>query len=256
MDYHWDDLQRELNIWRADRLEATFWWRDDDVTADSPALRRLLEMTHRAAVPVALAAIPALVQAQLPVVVRAYPNASVLQHGYRHHSHAPDGQKKAEFGAHRDLDAMLFDLTAGRSILADRFGARFLPVLVPPWNRFSPQLVPRLQRAGLIGISAMWARTLTGQLPLQVNAHIDPIAWRGDRDFAGLSLVLEQLISHLRLRREFAIFRDEPTGLLTHHLDHTPAVWDFCQQLIEQLATNAQVRWLSACDIWSGSSTR
>lgn len=251
MTYQWEDLQGELNLWRDGGLSATFWWRDDDATADSPALRQLLEMTGRAGVPVALATIPQRVREELPEIVQSHGNACVLQHGYSHNNYAPARHKKAELGDHRELDVMLAELGAGHRRLSDQFGARFTPVLVPPWNRYSPRLPPLLQRVGLIGISAMWARTLHSAAPLQVNAHIDPIAWRDDRGFAGLPLVLEQLISHLRLRREVARYRDEPTGLLTHHLDHTPAVWDFCQQLIDQLAASEQVRWVSAPEIWA-----
>ncbi len=248
--FNWDDLQRELTRWHSDGLQATFWWRDDDVTADSAELRQLLGLADRAAVPLALAVIPALVDNELVQVLDRFPNVTVLQHGYRHQSHSPAGEKKAEFGEHRNSAELLADLTAGRDLLRAKFGDRFVPVLVPPWNRYTPKLVPLLQQAGLVGLSAMWARTIHGDAPLQVNTHIDPVAWREDRDFAGLSLVLEQLICHLKLRREFEKYRDEPTGLLTHHLDHTPAVWDFCAQLIERLSASEQVRWVSSREIW------
>jgi hypothetical protein len=251
MEYQWDDLHRELDRWRSDGLIATFWWRDDDVTTDSLALKQLLELTADHHVPVALAAIPALVEAGLPRLLADVGNVSVLQHGYRHVSHSPAGEKKAEFGDHRTASELLADLANGRERLAQSFGRQFVPVLVPPWNRYSPMLAPLLQQAELCGLSAMWARTLHSRSPLQVNTHIDPVAWRDDRGFVGLPVALEQLIWHLRLRREYATYRDEPTGLLTHHLDHTPAVWSFCRQLIEQLGSSAQTRWLSAHEIWA-----
>ncbi len=251
MAFHWDDLQRELDCWQADGLIPTFWWRDDDVTRDSAALRQLLDLTGRHGVPLALAAIPALVDEGLPTVLAARRHVAVLQHGYRHVSHSPAGEKKAEFGDHRAPEALLADLKNGYELLSHSFGDQFVPVLVPPWNRYTPELVTLLQQAQLRGLSAMWARTDHTQAVMQVNTHIDPVAWRSDRDFVGLPVALEQLIWHLRLRRESTAYRDEPTGLLTHHLDHTPAVWAFCQQLIEHLAASGQARWLSAHEIWA-----
>lgn len=250
MHANWHDLNRELNQWQADGLEPTFWWRDDDVTHDSSALQSLLDITARANIPLALAAIPDLLDAQLPSLLARHPQVSLLQHGFRHVNHAPPDQKKAEFGAHREPSRLLDDLVAGRRRMQTAFGNQFVPVLVPPWNRYSSTLPDLLDSAELIGFSAMWARPCATAALLQVNTHIDPVAWRGDRGFAGLSTTLEQVISHLRLRREHPACRAEPTGLLTHHADHTAAVWSFCSQLIEQLAARPEVRWLGATDIW------
>ena len=55
----WDRLDRELAAWAAEGREATFWWRDDDAVAATPALDRLLRLTESGGVPLALAVIPA-----------------------------------------------------------------------------------------------------------------------------------------------------------------------------------------------------
>ena len=54
-----DALDRELDAWAAAGRVAEAWWRDDDATAPTPALARLLEARRAAGAPVALAVIPA-----------------------------------------------------------------------------------------------------------------------------------------------------------------------------------------------------
>ena len=61
----WDALQRELELWRAGDRQAAIWWRDDDAVRPGPALDRLLELSSRHDVPLALAVIPAAAEAPL-----------------------------------------------------------------------------------------------------------------------------------------------------------------------------------------------
>ena len=86
----WDKLQQELDRWPEGK--ATFWWRDDDATAPSPALSRLMALGPQ---PLAIAVIPARVDSALPGMLNET-RIDVLQHGYAHVNHEPDGGKKAE----------------------------------------------------------------------------------------------------------------------------------------------------------------
>jgi hypothetical protein len=52
---------------------------------------------------------------------------AALVHGFAHRNHAPAGEKKAEFGAHRRLDAMRDEALAGLNLLRRRLGASLLP---------------------------------------------------------------------------------------------------------------------------------
>ena len=54
----WSALDEELARWRDTERAADFWWRDDDATALTPALERLLALSRRSDVPLALAVIP------------------------------------------------------------------------------------------------------------------------------------------------------------------------------------------------------
>src|SRR5205807_2759326 len=82
---------------------------------------------------------------------------AVLQHGWRHKSHAVDG-KRSEFPPERLRPAVAGDLAAGRTKLAALFEVRALPVLVPPWNRFDCSFLPLLAACGLGAISSVRPR--------------------------------------------------------------------------------------------------
>ncbi len=249
----WLSLEQELDLWEQQDRSISFWWRDDDAVAHTPQLDELLIHAATLNVPVALAVVPALLESSLVSRIGCKPEVSVLQHGYAHNNHAPKSEKKAEFGAHRDIDTMVSELAQGSALLHQTFAQQYVPVFVPPWNRFSVGLVSALPEQGYRGMSGMWARVHDDNRPScfrTVNTHADPIAWRSDRGFTGLSDALEQIISHLRLRREFPNRSDEATGLLTHHLDQNAEVWAFCKELIERTASRPKGVWLSAADIW------
>lgn len=270
LTYNWNSLDEELALWSLSGRKATFWWRDDDASASTAELETLLQFSEEYSVPVSLSVVPARLDKSLCTRLRTTDRISVLQHGYAHSSHAPAAEKKTEYGAHRPVAVMVDELTHGRSILRQSFGDQFWSVLVPPWNRYTPSLMPCLVDAGYRGISAMWARavdhvdsTMTASVAqrvaalhperatlLQVNTHSDPVAWRKDRGFIGESEALEQLVCHLRLRREYPHLGDEPTGMLSHHLDQTESVWAFCRQFAERINHDSSCMWLGARDIW------
>ncbi|MGO1081298.1 polysaccharide deacetylase family protein, partial [Inquilinus sp. CA228] len=153
----WTELRTELDRWAASGRHPTFWWRDDDAVAPSPALDRLLALAARHGRGVARAVIPAGAEPALVERLAGTP-AVVIQHGWAHRSHAPAGEKTAELGDHRPAEAVLAELTAGRERLAALFGARNRPVLAPPWNRLGPVLRARLGEAGLTLLSGFGAR--------------------------------------------------------------------------------------------------
>lgn len=268
--YCWKNLDDELALWSRQGRVASFWWRDDDACAATPQLETLLQFSEEFSIPVSLSVVPARLDRGLCKRLVKLDQISVLQHGYAHRNHAPAEEKKSEYGAHRSVTDMVVELLHGQMTLRHRFGEQFYTVLVPPWNRYTPTLLPGLAAAGYRGISAMWARVIShasapactqsgdSQVPLpivaaplhQVNTHSDPVAWRHDRGFIGESETLEQLVCHLRLRREYPQLGDEPTGLLSHHLEQTESVWAFCRRFAERINRDNNCVWLQADDIW------
>src|SRR3546814_12651222 len=77
----------------------------------------------------------------------------VFQHAFRHRNPAPGDAKRAEFGDHRPVAAMLDELQAGRDLSSRMFGNRWLPVLVPPWNLIADAASERLHALGSLRIS-------------------------------------------------------------------------------------------------------
>ena len=242
----WGDLARECDSWSAAGRTATWWWRDDDAIAATPALNRLLEIARG---PIALAVIPNGLQPDLMPRLRQSPAASVLQHGYAHRNHAPAGGRKSEFPDERDQKSVEQDLHTGFRKLSDTFGDQFLPVLTPPWNRIGGQAVAILQSIGFIGLTRYLPRTALAVHGVnQVNTHVDVIDWRGRNGppggFLGEEACLSLFIGHLRARRLGEADRDEPTGVLSHHLVHDPATWRFLEKLRDFLANQAAARLL------------
>ncbi|MEQ8371119.1 MAG: polysaccharide deacetylase family protein, partial [Alphaproteobacteria bacterium] len=237
----------------------TVWWRDDDAVAATPALDRLLAVAGDHAVPLALAVIPARLQDSLgPRLAgldgRRWPDGrlSLLQHGYSHTNHAPDGEKKCELGPHRPLPLTHGDLATGWARLqtlatAGTGPARLLPVLVPPWNRIAPGLIPALPEMGYGGLSRFGRRARPRPLAglLEINCHLDPVDWRGRHGpahaFMGEAPALAPLLEFTAALGTPDLGAPdmtapgpaaEPFGLLTHHLDHDHDGWRFLQRLI------------------------
>lgn len=248
----WQWLAVELDRWEEAGIRAAFWWRDDDAVAPTPALARLAELSAGHSAPLALAVIPAGLDAGLGPWLKTRPLLSVLQHGYAHANHAAAGQPGVELGGRCPPGQSRRDLARGHARLEQTFGARFVPVLVPPWNRIDPELLPALPALGFRGLSTMRARKAARPIAglTVVNAHLDPIHWRHDRGFVGGYPATAILIQHLVARRTGYRDRAEPTGLLTHHLVQNEAVWRFCESLLQFVNEHPAAYWTSAPEIW------
>lgn len=225
-----------------------FWWRDDDAEDDTSQFERLLKLAGRHDLPIALSVVPKRATSALAERLAGAPLARVLQHGWRHRNHSPAGEKKIELGAHRPLDDMLDELARGFDRLLARFPEKFLPILVPPWNRVADAVRDERRQVGLIGISTY------GPVPAGarhwVNVHLDVIDWRARapvtraRAFAVLSQELER-----RLGGDPA-----PIGLMTHHLVHHEANWRFIEELLEAVAGHPTVAWPPIAELFDLTS--
>jgi hypothetical protein len=174
-----------------------------------------------------------------------------LVHGLKHQNHAPEGEKKAEFGAHRPVTDMLEAAKSAWQILSDRFPALARPVFVPPWNRIDAALASRLHEVGLRGLSR-FGPSETGRVAvLENNCHLDLINWRGDRGFIGEAQALENLIAHLRARRLETVNAVEQTGVLSHHAIMNLETWDFLSELFARTKECDGAHWLTIDEVFS-----
>lgn len=241
----WSPLDRELALWRETGRILPFWWRDDDATTPTPALDRLLDLARGRDLPVHLAVIPARSTADLAARLVDAPRAIALVHGWAHRSHARGDAKKAEFGPDRDVAAGLADAERGLLRMQRLFGARLCPVFVPPWNRIAPAIAAGLPDLGYTALSTFGPRP-RGIAPaglVEVNTHLDPVDWRGSRGLIDPDALIAQTAAMLAARRTGQGDADEPFGLLTHHLVHDAALWDFVAALLDRLCAAPVTRW-------------
>lgn len=213
------------------------WWRDDDAIEPTPALERLLAISEQHGVPVGLAIIPEGATPGLAERLARSPHAFAIQHGWSHRNHEPAGARAAELGAARPAEIVLAELAAGRAKLAGLFGPRFFPVLTPPWNRIAPTIADRRGAIGLPVLTTFGHRSVDDGI---VDTHLDPIAWRTTRSYIGDEKAATIARQEIEARRDIP---DAPFGLLTHHLAHDEAVWDFTEIAVAVLAAHPAVTW-------------
>lgn len=240
MSPEWSPLTEELARWRGLRLP--LWWRDDDAIAQTPALQRLIELARSCGLPVHVAVIPSLMQPDL--TLPPGPTVPVV-HGWAHLNHAPDGEKKCEFGANRALHDRRSEAERGLATLRAAMPAAAM--FVPPWNRMADDMGEGLVRAGYTMLSGFTPRRAPLAAPglTRINTHLDPIHWRGDRGLVDPDLLIGQLVQDLADRRHGRTDNEEPYGLLTHHLVHDTAIWNFTETLIRRLLDGPAAPWVA-----------
>ena len=238
----WHQLDDELARWREADRTAELWWRDDDAVDTGPELDRLLALHRETAMPLALAIVPAHATTALAARLTTEPGVDLLQHGYAHVNHAAPGEgKKMELGPHRPAMIVLGEVGTGWLAMERLFGGRALSVMVPPWNRIAPALVPALPEIGFSGLSTFGprqrARPVRGLL--QINTHVDLINWQAGRGFVGEEAALAALVLALKHARKET---GEPVGLLSHHLAMDGRTWDFLRSVLEKASTLPGIR--------------
>ena len=242
----WRPLTAELARWQDAGRVADLWLRDDDAVEPSAAIDRLLALTGQAAVPITLAAIPARSGRALAERVAAESGLGVAVHGWSHQNHAPDGEKKQELGPHRPADAVLAELADAKIIIDSLFTAQALPMLVPPWNRIDPALLPALPGLGFTTLS-VFGKAAPAPIA-SLNTHVDVMVWRGERKGGKEHAALVgEIVAALAERREAG--SGEPIGLLSHHLVHDETAWSFLQALFEVTNEAAACRWMAAREL-------
>mgnify|MGYP002713865746 CR=1 FL=1 len=208
------------------------WWRDDDAGRDHPRLDQLLALAQSHDLPIGLAIVPEWLEADCIARVQACPQATVLQHGIAHENHGWWWQKTVELGGRAPTDALGAGLKRGLERLRAAFGgSRFLPMLVPPWNRIAPRLVPTLPALGFTGLSTYGGRSSCEPVPglRQVNTHLDLIAWREDGRPLSFDEAARGLAALIRARPH------EPIGILSHHLVSDDGAFAVLDRLLEVL---------------------
>ena len=252
----WAEVDAEIARWQAQGRSVELWWRDDDAVEATPALERLLTLHQDCDAPLALAVVPARATPGLAERLARASGVDVLQHGYAHANHAALEDKKIELGSERPAMMVLGELGTGWLALERLFDVRALPVMVPPWNRIAPHLVPALPEIGFRGLSSFGARARPQPVRglVQINTHVDLIQWKSGRVFVGEAAALDQLVRALSCAREQAA--PEPVGILSHHLAMDEPGWDFLKSFWGRIGATPGVRILPARGLFASWEAR
>ncbi len=241
-----DPLLQALDRWADAGQVASFWLRDDDAVEPTPALDRFLAVAGQYAIPATLAVIPAGTDARLAERLGTQTGISIAVHGWSHRNHAGPQEKKQELGAQRPAQVVLHELSRGFRLLADWHGQRFVPLLVPPWNRIDAALVPQLPSLGFRALS-VYGREKPSAIPL-VNTHVDVMDWHGTRGGRDTGALVGEIVARLEEMSKSG----GSMGLLTHHLVHDEAVWSFMQALFEATFGHPGCRWVAITALMPG----
>lgn len=90
---------------------------------------------------------------------------------------------------------------------------------------------------GFRALSTYTPRTTRDAAPglVQINTHVDPIHWRGGGGLADPDAQIATLVQQLQDRRAGRTDATEPLGVLTHHLVHDAAIWEFTHACVSTL---------------------
>lgn len=232
-----DRLRRALDARADEGRPVTLWLRDDDAVEPTPALDRLFDLARRG-VPLTIAVIPEQTGEALAQTVAAVPGVEVAQHGWSHANHASAVEKKQELGAHRPVPVVMEEVGRGFAKLSALHGPRFVPLMVPPWNRIAPQVASALPGAGFRALS-VYGSARPGPLP-QINTQVDLIDWHGSRGVRPAELLEGEVLVAMEAG---------PVGILTHHLVHDAEAWGFLDGLLAVTAGHPGCRWVPVSDL-------
>jgi hypothetical protein len=240
----WQPVAEALDEYKRLGVSPGFWLRDDDASCPAGALDRLIELTERFGIPVALAIIPAATGEDLAVRLAPHSHATPIVHGWAHKNHAGIGEKKQEFGTHRPLAEMQDELKRGLETMVDLYSGRLVPMFVPPWNRIAPELIEFLDEAGYSALSCFGPTDEPIAYGIaNINTHVDIIDWRGGKTCKDHKVLIRLLAEALTQSLAGGRY---PIGILTHHLVHDKAAWNFLEKLFSFARSQY---WLSAHEL-------
>lgn len=245
----WQPVHDELARWRHAGLTPELWLRDDDAITPSPRLDRLISLTEEFRIPLALAIVPKLTGPELARHLESVPHVQPVIHGWAHANHAPRPAKKQELGAHRPRQTVLCDIAKGRERLAELYGERLVPMLVPPWNRIDPDLLDHLPELGFRSLSTFGHKLESHPGLAVVNTHIDFIDWHGGVVCIDHATLVAALAQELALARDRGGSR--PIGILSHHLDNDEMAYRFLRDLFTA-APPELARWRAPDELIAG----
>ncbi|TWF57126.1 polysaccharide deacetylase family protein [Neorhizobium alkalisoli] len=238
------DLKQAFDRLAQQGKSVDFWLRDDDATEPTAALDQLTGLCMEFSVPLLLAVIPEPTDERLAAHLDGLDKAdvAVAVHGWTHQNHAGPQEKKQELGSHRPLTEVTDELAAGFAKLTELHASRFVPMLVPPWNRIAPSVIAALPDLGFRSLSTFGPKK---PAPVAVlNSDVDIMDWHGTRGGRPADALFAEILALLDGADEKPVI-----GILGHHLVHDEQAWDFLTRLFRLTSGHPACRWRSAPDL-------
>lgn len=217
----------------------SFWWRDDDVSADVwrhpidsqrhfQKLQKMLFLVQKYSIEAVFSVIPNNFIKRGARQIRALKRAEVYValHGIKHHNNGGSGIP-TEFTEQCDMQSVAETLKNYKENFAALFGMQFIPIFVPPWNTLPPAFEDILLSSGFTAISTM---NLSCQKYSDINVDIDINDWKRHaiRDEVP---ILQDIIGLIKQGRK-------SIGLMGHHKLLDDRAVEFIDRLFAILASH------------------
>lgn len=233
-------FQHELAAWAQDGHTLSLWWRDDDARGPTPRLDRLLAISERNKVPVALAVVPSVENRELAKRIKGFRGVTVVQHGIDHVNRATANERRArEMATAWGAQNIAARIEATREL---RRMPNWVPLFVPPWDHAHACLDTALRTTGFMGRSG--GGVLQSEGLVTIDAHLEVLRWKGGARFRGEGRFMHRLV-RLCCERRRARQWTKPIGIVTHHLQHDEASWKFLERFVPWARCNSAIVWRS-----------
>lgn len=231
----------------------SFWWRDDDVSADVwrhpidsqrhfQKLQKMLFLVRKHSIEAVFSVIPNNFTKRGARQIRALKRAEVYValHGIHHHNNGGSGNP-TEFPEQCDMQSIVETLKNYKEDFAAIFDMQLVPIFVPPWNTLPPALEDVLLSSGFTAISRV---NVPCQKYSNINVDIDINDWkrRALRDEVS---ILQDIIGLIRQGRK-------SIGLMGHHKLLDDRAVEFLDRLFAILASH-QTQGLSMKTLFSNA---
>lgn len=229
---NWSDLQKQLTT----HNRVGVFFRDDDVDADEPTLRRLLDLFAQKNVPVILGVIPAKLTSECVELLAQFSSSiEIVQHGWQHVNHELTG-RKCEFGSSRSFDEQHADIAHGQARMNEAFATNWFPAFIPPWNRCTAQTHQALEQLSFRVLSQLRKDApITGFSFQEISVTLDLFSWKEGTTLKPQEELLQAIIEQLS--------QPQIIGIMLHHKVMNDEAFSFLEQLLDALRQSSNVRF-------------
>ena len=199
-------------------MSARLFIRNDDVWTLDREFRFFFDLALDYCLPVVHAVIPGLMDQGLVRFLRKAKEKKphlldIVQHGWVHENHAPEGKAPCEFGALRAYESQREDIRKGLVKMREAFGEYFTPAFVPPYHGYDENTLRVLHEEGIHLFSAGARRKAHHQGVLNIPGSVSFTRYEKD----GTKAILDA--GEMARALLMSVGRRPLCGIWTHHMD-------------------------------------